>query len=760
MRITEITQSHGQPLTEAPVGGLRQMGRKLGTKALSAIGAKQAAAHMAGKIDQGEIANKLFYKFVNYLGRDNGKKLNDVTGDYLGDFLRNQGYYTDIHGEDVLSKKDIENQMLKATSVSSPRGRPMGHTDSYGYPKSYDYTRRGYGRYPNQQYDEYPSSDIYGYPHPQQSGRRKGSDPFANQHATPPVTGAAPSTGTASSTNRRGDRQTTHTTPSSATQPASTASTGTAQPVGTASSAKRRGVRPIKTSDLVAKVNNNIGTQQPTATGGNATVATPKRVYGKDITDNQLNALASNTRTPKETIISMIDANDSISDLAKRVRYGTPPADTGKGISDTGKQSSSDSTNQASGNSQSANTQLTAKTSDANKKALQVATHWSDFIRSGEELGPDMRKELKSDYKNLDDTIHPDIRNRFTQIYNYLMRQQPASKKPNTVDDAAADDYTENPNNQSRKESPTTKSNSIQSIDRMSGMNDMDPSIARGYLKNWNDFINSGKEISPRMRHAIDSGYKQLDDKTHPDVRKLIATMYNDMMRLSPTSKEPTTVDDAAVDDAAVDYAQDPNNRSRKDPAVNFDNDIDYAQDPNNRARNEPPATNSASIPVPVATHRLKSTNPADLTTRVDKAVNQSGQLIRNFGVPGQNPSAFPAIGASGVSTTSTPDNSATTDIPKKQVRKKQVKKTDDTATPTYGVNIKDRDITRIASAYDIPEDAVKKIIRDEDTVDDLVGKVSRRKELEMNKKTRLKPGSVGSKEHPPTDDDGYSDDD
>lgn len=83
MKINEVTN-----IEEAPVGGLKQLGRELGAKAANRIpGMRNIASNLAGKADMGRTANNLFKQFNTYLGTQN-KTFNTATGSDLIDFLK------------------------------------------------------------------------------------------------------------------------------------------------------------------------------------------------------------------------------------------------------------------------------------------------------------------------------------------------------------------------------------------------------------------------------------------------------------------------------------------------------------------------------------------------------------------------------------------------------------------------------------------------------------------------------------------------
>jgi hypothetical protein len=86
MKLHELLTEDKKQVDEAPASIIGQGLRRMGSAALSAIGAKHTAGNLAGKADVGKRANIYAQEFGRYLGR-NGKSLR--TADYadLNDFF-------------------------------------------------------------------------------------------------------------------------------------------------------------------------------------------------------------------------------------------------------------------------------------------------------------------------------------------------------------------------------------------------------------------------------------------------------------------------------------------------------------------------------------------------------------------------------------------------------------------------------------------------------------------------------------------------
>jgi len=115
MNVNEIISE--KKIDEAPVGALKQMGRKIGAKAAGAVGMSQTAGNLKGKVDTGKEANTLRKGFAGFLGRIM-KSPNEATAQDLAKYLSQNGYPTTaLQGKSgVLDKKQIDQLTLKAVS--------------------------------------------------------------------------------------------------------------------------------------------------------------------------------------------------------------------------------------------------------------------------------------------------------------------------------------------------------------------------------------------------------------------------------------------------------------------------------------------------------------------------------------------------------------------------------------------------------------------------------------------------------------------
>lgn len=104
MKINEIT--------EAPVSGIRQAAQGIGSRVLNRLGAKDAAANLAGRADLSATANNLNREFVRYLGTQ-GKSTKQATGRDLKAFLDTKNVDTSGIPNGVLGQKRINAVMLQ-----------------------------------------------------------------------------------------------------------------------------------------------------------------------------------------------------------------------------------------------------------------------------------------------------------------------------------------------------------------------------------------------------------------------------------------------------------------------------------------------------------------------------------------------------------------------------------------------------------------------------------------------------------------------
>lgn len=95
MKLDEVIISK-KKLDEVPAGGLGQMAKKVGSRALNIVpgaAAKSKAANLAGQADLGDTANNLHKEFNGWLGR-NQKTMKQATGEDLVAFLKTKGHRT------------------------------------------------------------------------------------------------------------------------------------------------------------------------------------------------------------------------------------------------------------------------------------------------------------------------------------------------------------------------------------------------------------------------------------------------------------------------------------------------------------------------------------------------------------------------------------------------------------------------------------------------------------------------------------------
>ena len=114
MRVQDII-AENKELDEAPVGLLKQVGRKLGAKAAGAVGMKGTAAKLQGAADVGDEARELAVGLQGYLGRTGGNP-KQVQGPQLAAFLKSQGYPNmHLKGiEGVMTKGQVDKAIMQA----------------------------------------------------------------------------------------------------------------------------------------------------------------------------------------------------------------------------------------------------------------------------------------------------------------------------------------------------------------------------------------------------------------------------------------------------------------------------------------------------------------------------------------------------------------------------------------------------------------------------------------------------------------------
>lgn len=106
----------GAPIDEAPVGALKQMGRKLGAKAAGAVGMKGTAAGLSGSAKTGDVARDLNVSLKGYAG-ETGLNLKQLDAQDLAAFLKSKGFPTtplaNVTG--ALTPKQIDQALLQAS---------------------------------------------------------------------------------------------------------------------------------------------------------------------------------------------------------------------------------------------------------------------------------------------------------------------------------------------------------------------------------------------------------------------------------------------------------------------------------------------------------------------------------------------------------------------------------------------------------------------------------------------------------------------
>lgn len=128
MRILEVLEE--SRTDEAPVGGIRQGLRKLGSAAAGAVGATGLSANLSGKVAAGNKANQLFVAYNKYIGQQN-KSFNDADAGDLKDFLATKNIsdqYVSSPDTDILTKDEINDIMIKVATDSFKRNRPTSQS--------------------------------------------------------------------------------------------------------------------------------------------------------------------------------------------------------------------------------------------------------------------------------------------------------------------------------------------------------------------------------------------------------------------------------------------------------------------------------------------------------------------------------------------------------------------------------------------------------------------------------------------------------
>ena len=122
MRIHDII-AEDKELDEAPVGLLKQVGRKLGAKAAGAIGMKGTAAKLSGAADTGDEARQLSVALKGYAGQT-GINLKQMQGPQLAAFLKSKGYPNmHLKGVDgIMTPKQMDQAILTAVQDAKKAG--------------------------------------------------------------------------------------------------------------------------------------------------------------------------------------------------------------------------------------------------------------------------------------------------------------------------------------------------------------------------------------------------------------------------------------------------------------------------------------------------------------------------------------------------------------------------------------------------------------------------------------------------------------
>lgn len=114
MRVYDIVAEKSD-IDEAPAGALSQIGRKIGAKALGAIGFKGKAAELTGKAEVGDEANQLKIALRQYAGKA-GINVKQMQGPQLAAFLKSKGY-PNMHlkgVQGIMTPKQIDQAIMTA----------------------------------------------------------------------------------------------------------------------------------------------------------------------------------------------------------------------------------------------------------------------------------------------------------------------------------------------------------------------------------------------------------------------------------------------------------------------------------------------------------------------------------------------------------------------------------------------------------------------------------------------------------------------
>jgi hypothetical protein len=100
---------------EAPVGLLKQVGRKIGAKVAGAVGAKGTAAKLSGAAEVGDEARQLKVALQGYAGKT-GINIKQMQGPQLAAFLKSKGY-PNMHlkgVQGIMTPKQIDQAIMTA----------------------------------------------------------------------------------------------------------------------------------------------------------------------------------------------------------------------------------------------------------------------------------------------------------------------------------------------------------------------------------------------------------------------------------------------------------------------------------------------------------------------------------------------------------------------------------------------------------------------------------------------------------------------
>ena len=114
MNIHEII-AEKENIDEAPVGLLKQVGRKLGAKAAGAVGMKGTAAKLSGAAEVGDEARQLKVALQGYAGKT-GIDMKQMQGPQLAAFLKSKGY-PNMHlkgVQGIMTPKQIDQAIMTA----------------------------------------------------------------------------------------------------------------------------------------------------------------------------------------------------------------------------------------------------------------------------------------------------------------------------------------------------------------------------------------------------------------------------------------------------------------------------------------------------------------------------------------------------------------------------------------------------------------------------------------------------------------------